>query len=109
MKPKEIRITIQKTDEWNDKVWIGASYTIEDGETVADVAKAAKMELEAAYLGMQPTQAQEVQQGRIELLIISPDFQKIVKRGKVNLTELQKHYIISSDAMRYFEENKLIV
>lgn len=108
MKATEIKITIQKTDEWNDKVWIGASYTIEDGETVAEVAKAAKTELEAAYLGMQPTQAQTAPQGRIELLITSPDFQKIVKRGKVNLTELQKHYIISSEVMKYFEENKLI-
>ena len=107
MKPKEIRITIQKTDEWNDKVWIGASYTLDDGETVAEAAKAAKTELEAAYLGMQPAQ-QDIKPARTELLITSPDFQKIVKRGKVNIDELQKHYIISADAMKYFTENNLI-
>ena len=108
MKATEIKITLQKTDEWNDKVWIGASYTIEDGETVAEVVKAAKIELESAYLGIQSNQQQTTPQGRVELLITSPDFQKIVKRGKVNLTELQKHYIISAEAMQYFETNKLI-
>lgn len=105
MKPTEIKISIQKVDEFGLSVWLGATYAIEDGETVEDSIRAAKQEIEAAHTNTQPA-TREV------LTMTHPQFAQIVKAfedKRVDFIECQKHYIYGDkETIYYLDENKLI-
>lgn len=104
MKPTEIKISIQKVDEFGLSVWLGATYALEDGETVEESIRAAKQEIEAAHTNTQPA-VREV------LTMTHPQFAQIMKAfadGRVDLKECQKHYVLDKEVFNYLTENKLI-
>ena len=104
MKPTEIKISIQKVDEFGLSVWLGATYALEDGETVEDCISAAKKEIEAAYTNTQPAT-------RELLTMAHPQFTQVMKAfsdGRVDLKECQKHYILDKEVFNYLVEHKLV-
>ena len=104
MKATEIKISFQKVDEFGLSVWLGATYTLEDGETVEESIRAAKQEIEAAHKNTQPNV-------REELTMAHPQFTQVMKAfadGRVDLKECQKHYVIDKDVFNYLTTHKLI-
>ena len=104
MKPTEIKISIQKVDEFGLSVWLGATYALEDCETVEDCIRAAKQEIEAAHKNTQPN-AREV------LTMTHPQFTQVMKAfsdGRVDEIECQKHYILDKEVFKYLIEHKLV-
>ena len=104
MKATEIKISIQKVDEFGLSVWLGATYALEDGETVEDSIRAAKQEIEAAHINTQPAT-------RELLTMAHPQFTQVMKAfsdGRVDLKECQKHYILDKEVFNYLIEHKLI-
>lgn len=104
MKATEIKVTIQRSGEWGDKVWIGAAYSLDDGEDVKTAVKAAKDELDQAYINMStPTVTTE----RVELKVDSKIFPRLkndLKAGKITVTEILKQYTLTSNVLKSLEE-----
>ena len=104
MKATEIKISIQKVDEFGLSVWLGATYSLEDGETVENSIRVAKQEIEVAH--------KNTAQATRELLTMAhPQFTQIMKAfadGRVDLVECQKHYVLDKEVFDYLDKNKLI-
>ena len=104
MKATEIKISIQKVDEFGLSVWLGATYSLEDGETIEESIRVAKQEIEAAHTNTQPA-TREV------LTMAHPQFTQIMKAfadNRVDLVECQKYYVLDKEVFNYLTENKLI-
>lgn len=104
MKATEIKISIQKVDEFGLSVWLGATYSLEEGETVEDSIRAAKKEIEAAHTNTQ-------QATREVLTMAHPQFTQIMKAfadKRVDLVECQKHYVLDKEVFDYLTTHKLI-
>ena len=104
MKPTEIKISIQKVDEFGLSVWLGATYSLEDGETVEDSIRVAKKEIETAHTNTQPAK-------REVLTMTHPQFTQIMKAfadGRVDLVECQKHYVLDKEVFDYLVKHKLV-
>ena len=104
MKPTEIKISIQKVDEFGLSVWLGATYALEDGETVEEAIRVAKQEIESAHTNTTQT-TREV------LTMTHPQFKGVCQAfadGRVDLVECQKHYVLDKEAFNYLTTHKLI-
>lgn len=108
MKPTEIMMQIVKNLRNYETARLECTYTLDEGDEVESCFQAARYELEKAY-----AMAYEKKQPatREELTVTHQQFIPVCKalhEHRVDLTELQKFYVINKEAFEYFIKHKLI-
>lgn len=108
MKATEIKITIEKVDpKYNDKIWVGVTFQVQDGEDLEHSILDARDQLNKAYEAMKEPKADTIKL----LLKYSDDkdsfFQMCcdsLKAKRVTIEELESNYNISEPALYYFKK-----
>jgi hypothetical protein len=108
MKPTQITMQIVKNLGNYETARLECTYTLDEGDEVLMSFRNARYELEKAYAA-----AYEKKQPatREELTVTHPQFTPVCKalyENRVDLTELQKFYVINKEAFEYFVKHKLI-
>lgn len=108
MKATEIKITIEKVDpKYNDKIWIGVTFQVQDGDELENSILDARAKLNKAYEAMK-----EPKVDTIKLLLNYSDdknsfFQMCcdsLKAKRTTIEELEENYNISAPALNHLKK-----
>ena len=106
MTPKEITMQIVKNLGNYETCRLEATFTLDSGDDLTEAFVTARKELEQAY-----ATAYEKSGARKELTLTSPRFYGIctaLHENKTDVKKLQQYFILTTEVINYFKENKLI-
>lgn len=106
MKATEITMQIVKNLGNYETCRLEATFTLDSGDDLTEAFVMARKELEQAY-----DVAYEKVGARKELTLTSPRFDGICKalhENKTDVKQLQQYFILTTEVINHFKENKLI-
>ena len=111
MKPTEITMQIVKNLGNYETCRLEATYTLDDKDDLTQSFVTARKQLETAFSKAYGKQSKSEPEKLKELMLTSPEFDRVckaLKDGKTELKDLEKYFIVSQEAINYLKTNKLI-
>ena len=108
MKATEIKITIEKVDpKYNDKIWLGVTFQVQDGEDLEHSILDAREQLNKAYEAMK--EPEPLTKKRDLFFSYDPEstFRSCCRAlfsKRVTIEELEENYNISISALNHFKK-----
>ena len=109
MTPTEITLSVVHNTAPYETVRLECKYTLETDDNLVDSFVKARAELDNAFFVAYPEH--KPKNKLPELTVNSNEFDRVcraLKDGKTDISELQKYFKISADAMDYFIKYKLV-
>lgn len=108
MKATEIKITIEKVDpKYNDKIWIGVTFQVQDGDELENSILDARAKLNKAYEAMKEPK-DEVEKSVLRYSDEKDSFFQTcceaLKAKRTTIEELEANYNISDSALNHFKK-----
>ena len=107
MTPKEITMQIVKSIGLYETCRLEATFTLDEKDDLTQSFVTARKQLEKAF----ETAYGIKKDDRKSLELNSKEFDRVckaLKDGKTDLKDLEKYFIVSNEAVNYFEEKQLI-
>ena len=95
MKAVSIKITVQRTDNSTaEKLWIGADFTLDEGENLQDAYKAGRAQIDACF---EPPKAEK-------LKATDADVALMAKRKGLSLEKILQAYDLTSEQIEILKK-----